>query len=497
MSYYFIAIGGSGAKVLESLTHLSAAGAFPDEESLYVMNIDPDVGNGNLARSTKSLQCYEVFQNLKIGYRSPLFRTKVVLSKPFTWNPTEHNKCLDDVMSYQAYKEEPIGHLYEVLYTKKERYTLLNEGFRRHPSIGAAVIAKKIDMGHGNYTLEGEVWSWLRARVNEDVKTGSIAKIFLVGSIFGGTGAAGLPTIAKLLRDTFDSFCASQKVIIGGGMVLPYFSFTAPAKEEVKGQVYAAAENFLTNTKAALRYYSEKNKADKIFDAMYFIGDSSLGQINKFSVGSSSQENDAHIVDFYVALSAIDFYQSQLNDIKICSYISHSKQDSFEWNDFPDLNDVLNSTSVNMKERMGHYIRFVMAYLLLVKPVLSDLAQGELDGYKYPWFMDYLSDLNISVQEVQQFEQYAEDFVRWLAQVTNNIGNRQISLINHEIIRSVCPADLNGSLLDQLVTGGEEGNVSLHEIWFRLCEGVKVNADTRDAQGFGRFLRLLYDSCNA
>ena len=108
MSYYFIAIGGSGAKVLESLTHLSAAGAFPDEESLYVMNIDPDVGNGNLARSTKSLQCYEVFQNLKIGYRSPLFRTKVVLSKPFTWNPTEHNKCLDDVMSYQAYKEEPI-----------------------------------------------------------------------------------------------------------------------------------------------------------------------------------------------------------------------------------------------------------------------------------------------------------------------------------------------------------------------------------------------------
>ena len=77
------------------------------------------------------------------------------------------------------------------------------------------------------------------------------------------------------------------------------------------------------------------------------------------------------------------------------------------------------------------------------------------------------------------------------------IGNRQISLINHEIIRSVCPADLNGSLLDELVTGGEEGNVSLHEIWFRLCEGVKVNADTRDAQGFGRFLRLLYDSCNA
>ena len=141
-------------------------------------------------------------------------------------------------MSYQAYKEEAIGHLYKALYTKKERTTLLNEGFRGHPSIGAAVIAKKINLSDGNYTIEGEVWSWLKNRVNEDVKTGLTARIFLVGSIFGGTGAAGLPTVAKLLRHTFESFCESKKVVIGGGMG----GTRIPAATEGGGAVAAMAD---------------------------------------------------------------------------------------------------------------------------------------------------------------------------------------------------------------------------------------------------------------
>ena len=101
------------------------------------------------------------------------------------------------------------------------------------------------------------------------------------------------------------------------------------------------------------------------------------------------------------------------------------------------------------------------------------------------------------MQEIQRFEQYAEDFVRWLAQLTNNTSSRQIALINHDIIKGFNPAVLDGSLLDRLITAGEEGNISLHEIWFRVCEDSKVTDDTRDAQGFGRFLRLLYDSCAA
>ena len=40
MGYYFISIGGSGARVLESLTHLCVAGLLPNKEKqghLYTM----------------------------------------------------------------------------------------------------------------------------------------------------------------------------------------------------------------------------------------------------------------------------------------------------------------------------------------------------------------------------------------------------------------------------------------------------------------------------
>jgi hypothetical protein len=493
MSYYFIAIGGSGAKVMESLTHLCAAGMMPTDEKMHLLNIDPDVGNGNLARSSAALHCYEQFQEIEKGHKTPLFKTKVELANPFTWNPTEHNKCLDDVMSYQAYKNDAIGHLFEVLYTQKERETLLNEGFRGHPSIGAAVMAKKAVLDTDNDDAQ---WDWLKSRVNQDVKSGQKVKIVLAGSIFGGTGAAGLPTIAKLLQKSFDEYQKDGSVVLGGVLILPYFSFTVPSDDELEGQVVASSENFLTNTKAALRYYSIKNKEENIFSSMYFIGDSKLERVNNFSVGSSSQENDAHLVDFYGALAALDFFQSDSEHLKNCSYISHSQQEKFEWSDLPTMKLKENDTQkdVSLSERLGQYVRFIFSYLHLVKPVLHDLSTGKTAHYKYPWFVDYLQDITTDSQEIKRFEEYAEYFVRWLSQLTRDSGSRQISLINPHIIQSVKPVQIDGGLLQDAIVA-QKSSVTVHEVWYRLCEGHKETDDTRSAKGFGRFLRDLYDSC--
>ena len=71
---------------------------------------------------------------------------------------------------------------FEVLYSEKERTTQLHEGFRGHPSIGAAVMAQTVLGG-------GEPWKTFNSKVAKDPNP----KIFLAGSIFGGTGASGLP----------------------------------------------------------------------------------------------------------------------------------------------------------------------------------------------------------------------------------------------------------------------------------------------------------------
>lgn len=102
MGYYFIGIGGSGAKVMESLTHLAAAGILPNvprQERLYVMSVDPDVGNGNLKRSSAALNNLSVFQELGFGADTSLFKTEVILAHPFPWSPTEHDKKLDDILT--------------------------------------------------------------------------------------------------------------------------------------------------------------------------------------------------------------------------------------------------------------------------------------------------------------------------------------------------------------------------------------------------------------
>lgn len=492
MGYYFIAIGGSGAKVMESLTHLCVAGLLPNkekQEKLYVMAIDPDIGNGNLKRSSAALHNFEQFQDAEVGMGTPLFKTGVELANPFIWNPTEHDKKLDDIMSYQVHKGTPLGSLYEVLYTREERNTFLNEGFRGRPSIGAAVLAKRVALKEqGEWAADSAPWDKFSHLVQQDAKSGQAAKIFLASSVFGGTGAAGMPTIARLLRNTFGNYYEEGKVMIGGVLILPYFSF-APELSDTEGRdmLFASSENFLTNTKAALKYYALK---ENIYHSMYFIGDDILSPVKKFSIGASTQNNDAHIVDLYGALAAIDFFQSTRENAKRYSYIAHGEENVFRWADLPAIR-MDGEVQVRIKERLVQFTRFVFAYVHIVKPVLADLASGKLAAYKYPWFADYLSDVNMDDPEIKNFNEYAESFVRWLHQLESTENHRGVELI-HPNSFGADPARIDPEMFASC-SYDENSDLTIHELWYRLAE--RPCRDKENARGFGRFLRVLYDCC--
>lgn len=488
MGYYFLSIGGSGAKVMESLTHLCAAGLLPNrerQEKLYIMTIDPDVGNGNLKRSSAALNNLCVFQRFATGRNTPLFKTEVITAEPFIWNPVEHDKKLDDVMAYMSYKDTPIGSLYETLYTQKERNTFLNEGFRGHPSIGAAVMAKKVVLNDTEFVSDdNEPWGTFEKLVRADAKNGETARIFIAGSVFGGTGAAGLPTISQLLHNRFKELCDEGKVIIGGALILPYFSFTKPA--EYEGELAAKAENFLTNTQAALKYYSIK---EKYYDAMYLIGDDLRAEVKDFSVGASSQNNDAHIVDFYGAMAAIDFYSKSKEQLNSCSYISRNNENCYDWSGFPDI--VMDGKNVRVKDLFAQFIRFIFAYAHIVKPVLHDLASGKIDNYIYPWYVDYLEGFDLDTNEIKNFEEYVESFVRWLGQIGANGTQREVKMVYPDAF-SFSPAAIVPEKFANCICE-EDTDITVHELWYRLSENT--GRDEENTEGFGRFLRKLYDCC--
>ncbi len=459
MSYFFISIGGTGAKVMESLTHISVAGLLPENERLFIAAIDPDVGNGNLERTSTALNNFSVFQNFSVGNDTPLFKNKISIVRPFPWNPTGHDKNLDDLLEFYHHSNTPVGQLYEVLYTKKERSTTLNEGFRGHPSIGAAVLAKKFDDG-----------SKLTAQIEKIVGEGESVKIFLAGSVFGGTGAAGLPTVARLLKNNLADY--SDRISIGGALMLPYFSFTPTEKLD---ELFARSENFLPNTKAALKYYSEK---ENLFDATYFLGDMTMTPVSEFSVGSANQRNEAHVVELYAALAAADFFARPLHAQKIFKYICRHERDKFSWSDFPAASD-----------RFVQFARFIFAYVHLIKPVLADLVSGDEKTYKHPWFVDFLNGVDVTAPDVVNFNFYAEAFAAWLKQI-ETLDGREVFLINPAMFESN-PARLVDKKLFAALDGTKT-NLTLHEIFYRLTEPFKYDSTVG---GFGKFLRRLYDAC--
>ena len=459
MSYLFVSIGGTGAKVMEALTHLCIAGGLDGNERLYIAAIDPDVGNGNLERTSTALNNFAVFQNLSVGLDSALFKNKVSILRPFPWNPTGHDKTLDDLIEFHHHSNTPVGELYETLYTRRERDTTLNEGFRGHPSIGAAVLAKKFDDG-----------SKLTAQIEKILGEGDNVKIFLAGSVFGGTGAAGLPTVARLLKNNLADY--ADKISIGAVLMLPYFSFTPDPNVD---ELFARSENFLANTKAALRYYSER---ENLFDAVYFVGDSVMTPVAEFSVGAANQRNEAHVAELYAALAAADFFARPLHAPKTFKYICRHEPNKFSWDDLP-----------TSREKFAQFARFIFAFVHLIKPVLNDLAAGNAKAYKYPWFVDYLDGVDVTAADAVNFSFYAEAFAAWLKQL-ETLDGREVFLIDPSMFASNPARLVDKKLFASL--DGNKSKLTVREIWYRLTEPAKFDSTSK---GFGKFLRRLYDCC--
>ena len=231
----------------------------------------------------------------------------------------------------------------------------------------------------------------------------------------------------------------------------------------------------MPNTKAALKYYSEK---ENLFDATYFIGDTVLTAVKEFSIGSANQRNEAHIVELYAAMAAADFYARPLKAQKIFKYICHHEQNKFSWSDFPA-----------QSERFVQFARFIFAYVHLIKPVLADLVAGNAKAYKYPWFVDFLDGVDVTAPDVVNFNFYAEAFAAWLKQI-ETLNGREVFLINPEMFAANPARIVDKNLFAAL--DGNKTDLTLHEIFYRLSEPFKFDSAVKD---FGKFLRCLYDSC--
>ena len=454
--------------------------------TIKIFAIDPDNNNGNLNRTKKALEEYKRLKNLNIGTGTPLFSTNLEkVIDDFPWSPVTQNQTLSSLVKYTPHENTAASRLYAALYTKKERNESLNEGFRGHPSIGAAAFTQQ--------HIQNDAWNTFV----DDIKTSASqqVKIFLAGSIFGGTGAAGIPTISRLLKSGIPANLRAN-ISIGGVLILPYFNFSGN-NGQADGQLFANDRNFLMNTKAAVMYYSQLK--DSAFDSMYFVGDSASRSEN-FSTGSSDQENNAHIVDLYAALAAASFFHNGATAKFNVAY--HNDNYKFTWSDFPmPAND--------SQERFVQFARFIFAYVYLIQPHLDRLIAEASDKNKltdnikaHPWFSRLAGNIGA---DAQNFGRYTEYFVAWLKQL-ETLDGREIQLIKSYMIAAhPCRITDETALKNNFgALGYTTDNLTIEGVNTAICDDGRsfwerirdiLRGGNRNTLDFGQFLRRLYDAC--
>lgn len=498
MGYYAIGIGGTGAKCLEALIHVSAAGMMPDG-SLYVLFVDPDTANGNLGRAQQTLTGYMNCKDSLNLVDGSLFKTTIVSADRTVWTPFEDKaeQSLGEFFTYNSLNAAANGklnaaaRLFEVLYSKQERETTLEYGFRGRPSIGSAVMAKTVDLG------ESEPWRMFRQRIAND----TAPKIFLAGSIFGGTGAAGFPTIARLISNELRKINAHEQATLGGALVLPYFHFVSQDNVELQ----AESEAFLMNTRAALQYYYLWNRTDD-YKAVYLVGSEIQTEVDH-CLGGQRQRNAPHFIELYAALAAIHFFRDfQAENTTKYFVTARRAEHALNWSDLPDGGNEGTTMS-----KLGNMVRFAFAYLSVYQPMLKEIAANG-KGYRAPWFIDFFERNQIRVddedtrRQLSLMEDYCREFLLWIANIQENSGEKAtMEFVNsaayttrdeQKTLKLKPEADFEPRDFGNLIRTPDsqmEAPYDLNSVWERMsCHSMK--GGNRKAKDIGVFLNALYDS---
>lgn len=295
---YVFGIGGTGARVIRSLTMLLASGVILGEniDTVIPVIIDQDRSNGDLTRTIALLKTYKsLHDQLKFGRnsKSEFFKTNIDdLNTSFRMQVAD--VADKDFQSYIKYLNLDTRNkaLVSLLFSKKNLEAHMDVGFKGNPNMGSVVL--------NNFSTEADNDL---GSILESFQSGD--KIFIISSIFGGTGAAGFPLLLKTLRQAQSSQLPSAALVanapIGAITVLPYFGVQHDEDSEIN------MDSFMSKAKAALSYYRDNLNTD----VLYYISDK-LSKNYDNHEGDSAQRNNAHFVEMVAALSIVDFCKNNV-----------------------------------------------------------------------------------------------------------------------------------------------------------------------------------------
>ena len=292
---YVFGIGGTGARVLRSFTMMMAAGVNMGADEVVPIIIDPDASNADLTRTVALMNIYRTIhsslsftpKNESTFFRKEL--SQILVNYTLRINDTDDKTFLQFIDLPSMDKSSQA--MMRMLFSEKNLGSSMDVGFKGNPNIGSIVLNQIVDSNDfqdfANNFESGD-------------------KIFIIRSIFGGTGASGFPLLLKTLRTgtNFPNNDLINHAEIGAITILPYFKLRNDDESEID------SSTFISKTKSALAYYENNISKNNSINALYFLADDVTNTYENHE-GGSTQQNDAHLIEFLATPAIVDFSNKQ------------------------------------------------------------------------------------------------------------------------------------------------------------------------------------------
>ena len=436
---YVFGIGGTGSRVLKSLTMLLASGVDCPFDIVPVI-IDRDIQNGDFQQADNLIKNYIQVNKRMSSPDCKFFKTNISLVGQtdttngqlcIQWNQT--NDKFNDFINYTSL-DKSNNALVDMLFSRETLEMDMSNGFQGNPNMGCVVQ----NQFEGNSLFD---------TFAQHFQPGD--RIFIISSIFGGTGASGFPLLRKLLHK--DRTIANgnwgpiKQAPIGSITVLPYYNVTSA---DTNDNSSVNSQDWNDKAKAALDYYiSEQNH----LDTFYYIADTNPTQYPHCK-GGVNQTDPAHIVEMAAALSIIDFAKQPTNNFTITN---NGDNHTTVYKEFGISNENQDDFSVLYQETQNIVVEPLSRFLLFSKymgynavtdnnsktvKITDRLAKKDrnnhydTNGIKETYALRKGFDINFRTNELKAIEFIQENYIDWLIEMEEQ--TRSFSPFNLEVSRA-------------------------------------------------------------
>ncbi len=438
----------------ESFLHLCAMGMF-DDTDVHLLALDTDKENGNFKRLREIKEAYlnskGLDRNKHTTLKNSFFSARL---NYYEFSPDYSQKSnFETLFNYDDAKDlnREKADLARLLIPQNGRKFDLKRGYRALPSLGSLLMYVSI-LDEVKTKYKSDIRSYVEELIN--ASSSGHPRIFILGSIFGGTGASSISIIPKALSKAAsfvaDASDIEKNAFLGSTLLTGYFSFKLPSEKEKKEQlIIASSDKFALNSQTAMMFYEADNTIKKTYQKFYMLGTQDMdwkpSQSTDITItGGEKQENDSHFIELMEAFAAYDFFNLPEADLEQNKfegkldylYRTVNVDGKLHFNDFIGLEQ-----KEVLAKKMGLFV--AMSFLISFDKYdfMTQAFNGDLDNKQVKFNYN-----TIDKEEINSLKKYFNLFhcevngskVKdgWLRQVHKSAGGGDKFLFNPELFKS-------------------------------------------------------------